>query len=162
MPAVVAAQCVLHLRGGTRARRVSAEVRSLGADGAELRVATMLPIGSTLDVEACGGRYAATVKASQPDSRGHWKVTLKLATGSWSYEMFRAAADAGMCQGSDDGAAECLRALGLGANATPTEVEAAYFAKARRLHPDRGGDAESFAELHAQYRAALKETGGQR
>ncbi len=153
-------KCILHLRSGGRARTVSAELSGLGADGAELLVGTLLPVGSTLDVEAAGNRYVATVKSSRPSSNGKWVVALKLASGSWSYEMFRAAAAAGMVIETE--APACLRALGLPSAATAAEVERAYFALARRLHPDRGGTTESFSALHGHYLAALQETGGRR
>ena len=37
--------------------------------------------------------------------------------------------------------------LGLPPTATPAQVKAAYRAKSRQLHPDAGGDEESFREL---------------
>jgi DnaJ-class molecular chaperone len=41
--------------------------------------------------------------------------------------------------------------LGVCSNATPTEIKVAYREKAMTTHPDKGGDAESFAELSAAY-----------
>ncbi len=51
-----------------------------------------------------------------------------------------------------------LRMLGLAENTdyTKREIRNAYRRKARKLHPDVGGDAESFKQLYAAYRAVLK------
>jgi hypothetical protein len=49
-----------------------------------------------------------------------------------------------------------LTLLGIEAGATKREVRNAYRRKARKLHPDVGGDAEAFKQLHAAYRAVLK------
>ena len=49
-----------------------------------------------------------------------------------------------------------LSLLGVEAGATKREIRNAYRRKARKLHPDVGGDAESFKQLHAAYRALLK------
>ncbi len=50
-----------------------------------------------------------------------------------------------------------LRVLGLAENTdyTKREVRNAYRRKARKLHPDVGGDAEAFKQLYAAYRAVL-------
>jgi hypothetical protein len=47
--------------------------------------------------------------------------------------------------------------LGLVANAdlTKREVKNAYRRKARKMHPDTGGDAEQFKALHTAYRNVL-------
>jgi curved DNA-binding protein CbpA len=39
---------------------------------------------------------------------------------------------------------------------TKKDVRNAYRRKARKVHPDVGGDAEAFKELYAAYRAVLK------
>jgi hypothetical protein len=49
-----------------------------------------------------------------------------------------------------------LSLLGVEAGASKREIRNAYRRKARKLHPDVGGDAESFKQLHAAYRALLK------
>lgn len=43
-------------------------------------------------------------------------------------------------------------ALGVGLGATPDQIRAAYRAKARETHPDRGGSAETFGRVQAAYR----------
>ena len=43
-------------------------------------------------------------------------------------------------------------ALGVGFGATPDEIRAAYRAKARETHPDRGGSADTFGRVQAAYR----------
>ena len=43
--------------------------------------------------------------------------------------------------------------LGVPRSATPQEVKAAHRAKAREAHPDRGGQADRFAEIQAAYDA---------
>lgn len=47
--------------------------------------------------------------------------------------------------------------LGVCSNATPTEIKTAYREKAMTAHPDKGGDAEGFAELSAAYERLLAE-----
>lgn len=47
---------------------------------------------------------------------------------------------------------EAYRVLGLGPDATPEEVKAAYRRQARLHHPDRGGDPEAFARVAAAWR----------
>ncbi len=46
--------------------------------------------------------------------------------------------------------------LGVEPGATKRDVKNAYRRKARKLHPDVGGDAEAFKQLYAAYRALLK------
>lgn len=53
-------------------------------------------------------------------------------------------------------------ALGLPPTASPEQVKAAYRAAARRLHPDVGGDEESFKELTRMAHAALDIADGSR
>ena len=48
-----------------------------------------------------------------------------------------------------------LAVLGLEANATKREVRNAYRRKARKLHPDAGGDEAAFKQLHEAYRRVL-------
>lgn len=48
-----------------------------------------------------------------------------------------------------------LTLLDIEGNATKREVRNAYRRKARKLHPDVGGDAEAFKQLHAAYRKVL-------
>jgi hypothetical protein len=48
--------------------------------------------------------------------------------------------------------------LGIEAGATKREVKNAYRRKARKLHPDVGGDAEAFKQMYAAYRELLKVT----
>lgn len=43
--------------------------------------------------------------------------------------------------------------LGLRPDADEDAIDAVYRAKAKRLHPDKGGSAEAFAELQAAYEA---------
>lgn len=43
--------------------------------------------------------------------------------------------------------------LGCHAESTDEEIRNAYYALARKLHPDKGGDAGAFAALHNAYRA---------
>jgi hypothetical protein len=54
--------------------------------------------------------------------------------------------------------AAAILGLELDANTeiTKREVKNAYRRKARKLHPDVGGDAESFKQLYAAYRDILK------
>jgi hypothetical protein len=49
--------------------------------------------------------------------------------------------------------------LGLGARATVAEVESAYRARARKLHPDVGGNPAEWLELNDARRDALAELG---
>jgi len=48
--------------------------------------------------------------------------------------------------------------LGVDANASKRDVTNAYRRKARKLHPDVGGDAEAFKQLHESYRKVLAAT----
>ncbi len=47
--------------------------------------------------------------------------------------------------------------LGIEPGATKRDIKNAYRRKARKLHPDVGGDAESFKQLHETYRFLLKQ-----
>ena len=47
--------------------------------------------------------------------------------------------------------------LGIAKDATPKEIKRAYKDKAKRHHPDKGGDKESFGELSKAY-ALLSDT----
>ncbi len=49
-----------------------------------------------------------------------------------------------------------LSLLGIAPGATKRDIRIAYRRKARKLHPDAGGDPEAFKQLHAAYRALLK------
>ena len=49
---------------------------------------------------------------------------------------------------------ECMVTLGLSPPYTLEDVKAAYYSKARRLHPDHGGSAESFRQLHDAFEQA--------
>lgn len=46
--------------------------------------------------------------------------------------------------------------LGVSHVATKREIRNAYRRKARKLHPDTGGDAEAFKQLYTAYRTLLK------
>lgn len=46
--------------------------------------------------------------------------------------------------------------LGLPSNSDEDVIDAVYRTKARRLHPDAGGDAEAFKELQAAYEAVKR------
>jgi hypothetical protein len=49
-----------------------------------------------------------------------------------------------------------LSTFGLHGRSTLDELEMAYSELARRLHPDRGGDAEKFKEMHLDYERAKR------
>lgn len=49
---------------------------------------------------------------------------------------------------------ECMVTLGLSPPYSLDDVKAAYYSKARRLHPDHGGSAESFRQLHDAFEQA--------
>jgi hypothetical protein len=49
---------------------------------------------------------------------------------------------------------ECMATLGLSPPYTLEDVKAAYYSKARRLHPDHGGSAENFRQLHNAFEQA--------
>lgn len=48
--------------------------------------------------------------------------------------------------------------LGIEPGATKREIKNAYRRQARRLHPDKGGDAEAFKTMYAAYRRLLAAT----
>lgn len=50
-----------------------------------------------------------------------------------------------------------LAALGLGANAKEDDVRAAYRRLRSERHPDKGGDADAFHRLQAEYDEAMVE-----
>ncbi len=54
------------------------------------------------------------------------------------------------------GEASIWSVLGLTARASSEEVKAAYKRRALELHPDRGGQAAHFRQLHAAYEEALR------
>jgi len=45
--------------------------------------------------------------------------------------------------------------LGIAPGSTKRDIKNAYRRKARKLHPDVGGDEEAFKQLHAAYRKVL-------
>jgi DnaJ-class molecular chaperone len=45
--------------------------------------------------------------------------------------------------------------LGIEAGATKREIKNAYRRQSRKLHPDKGGDAEAFKAMYAAYRKLL-------
>jgi hypothetical protein len=45
--------------------------------------------------------------------------------------------------------------LGIAPDATKRDIKNAYRRKARKLHPDAGGDDEAFKQLYSAYRKAL-------
>jgi len=45
--------------------------------------------------------------------------------------------------------------LGVAQNATPDEIRSAYRELSKQHHPDRGGDAETFAALHESYQLLM-------
>ncbi len=49
--------------------------------------------------------------------------------------------------------------LGLAANASRVEIKAAFRRRALATHPDRGGDANAFRELHQAYERAIARAG---
>jgi hypothetical protein len=49
-----------------------------------------------------------------------------------------------------------LSTFGLNGRSTLDELETAYRELARRLHPDRGGDAEKFKQMHLDYERAKR------
>jgi hypothetical protein len=55
---------------------------------------------------------------------------------------------------ADDSIAAAYGRLGLSTGATETEVKAAYRSKVKSVHPDQGGDEESFKRLREAYATA--------
>lgn len=55
---------------------------------------------------------------------------------------------------------DALAALGLGPHATEADVKRAFRERAKRAHPDGGGDSAGFIRLEATYRAALAALAG--
>jgi len=51
-----------------------------------------------------------------------------------------------------------LSLLGIAVGSTKRDIRNAYRRKARKLHPDVGGDPDAFKQLHDAYRALLKVT----
>ncbi len=49
---------------------------------------------------------------------------------------------------------ECMETLGLAPPYTAEDVKQAYFERARRVHPDRGGSAADFQRLHEAFEQA--------
>jgi hypothetical protein len=54
---------------------------------------------------------------------------------------------------------DCLRILGLTQPCTREAIQTAFREKCRECHPDMGGDAAAFVELHAAYETALSLVG---
>ena len=48
--------------------------------------------------------------------------------------------------------------LGIAPGATKRDIKNAYRRQARKLHPDKGGDAEAFKQIYAAYRRLLAST----
>ncbi|MFB6122947.1 MAG: J domain-containing protein [Haloferacaceae archaeon] len=60
---------------------------------------------------------------------------------------------------ADDPVTSAFRALGLQPSAGVDEVKAAYRTKVKDVHPDHGGDRESFRRLREAYTTAKKHAG---
>ena len=80
--------------------------------------------------------------------RGDWIVGLVLAVMSLG-GMFAARARPATAQRSTMSAEEARSILGVGPNATPADIDAAYKRLMRMAHPDKGGTSGLAAQLNA-------------
>jgi len=73
------------------------------------------------------------------------------STNEWLWESYRKKQAQALVSGE-----YAWLGLELRDDLTKREVKNAYRRQARKLHPDVGGDAESFKQLYSAYRAVLK------
>lgn len=157
--------CSLQWWAKTGWAKVQGVVVSISTDGAEVRSGEAVPAGSTvkftMDSYGVGDRDARVTDCKGSMGAGY-RVLLRLLNGSWPYEAFTALISLGAATspsmtpaGQLQTTPECLQALGLAMPCTVEDVEQAYYERVRGVHPDRGGDVESFMNLRAAFLQAL-------
>jgi DnaJ domain len=82
--------------------------------------------------------------------KGAWVLALLLGgLASWLWARLSAAPRKLEAQAPAPSAAKARALLGVGPDATPQEIQAAYLRLIRTVHPDRGGTSGLAAELNA-------------
>ena len=108
-------------------------------------------------ITSAGFALAAFVAASAVGVRGQWQIAIVLlVVGLWlASSARRAPARPGEPRGGATrtpgamSADEARSILGVGANATADEIQAAYTRLMRMAHPDKGGTSGLAAQLNA-------------
>jgi len=111
-------------------------------------------------VEGSRTTDAAVGAAYDSLRKGRGRAIFDICVGeALTAKAYRAGAPVRRAAGKDFDAIAMagFAALGLEPDASVAAVKAAYRREAKRLHPDHGGDAAAFRDLHAQYEAALAE-----
>lgn len=100
---------------------------------------------------------AAFTAAAYAGVRGGWGITIVLfVVGLWLAASTRKSTLAAPPPTAKMSADEARRILGVGAEATREEIQAAYTRLMRAVHPDKGGTAGLAAQLNAARDRLLK------
>ena len=148
-----------------RLRKFNAFFASLTSDGAELLSPEAAPAGQRvkLSLEAAPGEVFELISvACQADGIDAYRIRLRLATGTWPYQLYtKLAVQAGSGPAMREAPA-CLRYLELSSSCTIDDVETAFSRLVRRHHPDRGGNVDDFVRIRRAYLDSLTLLGGRR
>ena len=148
-----------------RLRKFGATLLSLSSDGADLLSPEAAPAGQRLRVslDSTPGEvfelYSVTCQADGLDA---YRVRLRLATGTWPYDLYSKIANQANSSESLYKTPGCLRDLDLKSGCSIEDVESAFARLVRRYHPDRGGTVDEFVRIRRAYLESLSLLGGRR
>lgn len=139
----------------------------VSVDGATVICEKPFSVGTrtTIAVEGISmAELPAIIVSNEGDFGGGYRLILRITRGSWPYQVFVTLTTlaAGTARNSSTPPPPCLEELGLKLPCSAEDVRIAFQRRVRGVHPDRGGDVESFVRLRAAYHQALDLLGGQR
>jgi hypothetical protein len=158
--------CKLNLYRPGRPIAASGTLAWIENDGADVTCDATATVGqkAVLIVDGWNEDLDATIVGCKPNETGGYRLKLKLTAGSWPYGLFTKLASLNLNSVNTSGlqAPPCFKELGLTPPCTVEQVQQAFYRRARKVHPDRGGDVDSFVRLRQAYLQALQFLGGTR
>ena len=148
-----------------RLRKFKATLTSLNSVGGEMSAPEPIPPGQPLKFvldEITTDTFQVVSVSCQAEGFDGYRVTMKLAVGSWPYQLYSRIATVAGTQYSAHSTPTCLRALELSSGCTVDDVEDAFARLVRRCHPDRGGSVDEFVRIRRAYLDSLAYLGGRR